>query len=557
MRINVFENMEEKLDMIRTDGFYAPYIKQLEDYSERECEKDAPDLDFTNFNYFFTTGSRAEYESRYYLRRNRFACSMLLYLIYGEQKYLDEMSNMVWLICGEITWVLPAHLKSIGPSEYRTHIDLFAAETAVMLAEALSLVGDKLPEKVRDMIINEIETRIFTPYETKTYWWETLHSNWAAVCGGSVGMAYMYLAPERFVKVKDRLLKTILSFLEGYGDDGCCTEGISYWGYGFSFFVFFADMLLKFTDGKVDLIHTPKVCEIAKYLNRVILRRNLTVSFSDGSERIDVSAFAGLISYLVKNCGAAAPPSESVSFSSGDREIKLVYWLRNLLWSDPDYFKVDAPAKEETIYFRDAQWYIGKRKLYSFAAKAGHNDEEHNHNDVGSFIFADDSGQLLADLGAMEYTKDNFDPAKRYTLLQNSSLGHSVPIVDGREQCFGRQYSADNVKVEDNEFSMEIQGAYGVDDPKIRRSFKLSKRGVTLCDEFENTDGHTITERFVSIVEPKPESDGLHIGAALIWSESKPEIQKRVLKDHHLKDKSVWLIDYPADDKSFKLSVFV
>ena len=76
----------------------------------------------------------------------------------------------------------------------------------------------------------------------------------------------------------------------------------------------------------------------------------------------------------------------------------------------------------------------------TFAAKCGHNGEEHNHNDIGSFILADDSGQLLVDLGCMEYTKENFGTQTRYTLLQNSSLGHSVPIIGGHPQKEGKEF---------------------------------------------------------------------------------------------------------------------
>ena len=100
---------------------------------------------------------------------------------------------------------------------------------------------------------------------------------------------------------------------------------------------------------------------------------------------------------------------------------------------------------------------------YAFAIKGGHNKEEHNHNDIGSFIFADDSGQILADLGCMEYTKANFDPKTRYTLLQNSSLGHSVPIIDGKGQSEGSEFFGTVIKKDEEGFVVELKDAYDVE----------------------------------------------------------------------------------------------
>ena len=39
-------------------------------------------------------------------------------------------------------------------------------------------------------------------------------------------------------------------------------------------------------------------------------------------------------------------------------------------------------------YAPDAQWFIKRTPFYGFAVKGGCNNEHHNHNDVGSFIFA-------------------------------------------------------------------------------------------------------------------------------------------------------------------------
>jgi len=89
-------------------------------------------------------------------------------------------------------------------------------------------------------------------------------NNWTAVCAGCVGMTYIYMQPERFPYVQDRILASLQSFIDLYGDDGACTEGLSYWDYGFGYYIYFADLLYKFTDGKMDLIHQEKIRSIAQ-----------------------------------------------------------------------------------------------------------------------------------------------------------------------------------------------------------------------------------------------------------------------------------------------------
>ncbi len=43
---------------------------------------------------------------------------------------------------------------------------------------------------------------------------------------------------DTFERAKERLLRSMQDFLESYHDDGCCMEGVLYWGYGFGYFCF-------------------------------------------------------------------------------------------------------------------------------------------------------------------------------------------------------------------------------------------------------------------------------------------------------------------------------
>lgn len=552
--MTVFDNFDEKIKEVRNNPFYQEYLNLYKDRFECFSSEETPFSSYSEFMRYKEKGTRHEYERKYFDRRDRLVTSFILYIIYGEEKYYNILLESLWAICSEISWVVPAHLPMNDVRKYRRHTDLFSAETAAYLAEIVYLTEDKLPEELKNLVIHEVNERVLIPYENDTFWWETLNSNWAAVCAGSIGMAYMQIAPERFDSVKKRLLSTIDSFLNGYGEDGCCLEGTAYWEYGFGYFINFADMLYKFTDGKTDLLHIKKVENIAHYLQSVIMRKDILVSFSDSGREFD-GINIGLYSYLCDTFGIQAPTTVKEIHNRYGSWCKLSYIVRNFMWSKPEHYESDTGVEKNfTKYYKDAQWYITRRKNYSFAAKCGHNGEEHNHNDVGSFIFADDSGQLLVDLGCMEYTKENFGTQTRYTLLQNSSLGHSVPIIGGHHQKEGKEFFGKVIKADAKEFIIELQNAYDIEIEKIARKFSMLEKGVKMIDSFAAEESEII-ERFVSLTKPSIEPDGVHIGNAVLICNETPVITTQSIMSHSRTEVIVYLIDFIVNNNEFEIEI--
>ena len=83
-------------------------------------------------------------------------------------------------------------------------------------------MGDRLEPLIRERIDYEVHRRVFENYKKGKFWWEAGENNWAAVCGGSVAGALMYLDPELFEELKPRLMKTLDAFIKNFPDDGTC-----------------------------------------------------------------------------------------------------------------------------------------------------------------------------------------------------------------------------------------------------------------------------------------------------------------------------------------------
>ena len=97
------------------------------------------------------------------------------------------------------------------------------------------------------------------------------------------------------------------------------------------------------------------------------------------------------------------------------------------------------------------------------AVKGGHNQEGHNHNDVGNLIVYMNGQPGLIDVGMAEYTKDSFSD-KRYDSWVMQSASHNVPLINGVMQQNGRTFKASETTClrdeQSTSFRLDISGAY-------------------------------------------------------------------------------------------------
>lgn len=500
---------------------YRPMLDAIRAEARRLLKTEAPALPYSLFKLFKEQGTRLEYERPYFERRRRLnTYALLAWLEPGEEAHARELADIVWLICDEYSWCLPAHIRENDPLA----VDLFAAETAFALAEIVSLAGPLLPEPVAVRARREVRRRVLEPYLYGGPWaWERSTHNWAAVCAGSVGAAALHLLDDRdeLAAVVDRVLSAMSSFLDGYGDDGVCPEGFGYWTYGFGFFVYFADLLGKATEGRLDLFSLPKIGKIAAFPQICFLSGAAVANFSDALPEYRVQP--GLLHYLAGVFeGLPVPGPELYARYTDDPCSRWAHAFRDLVWTAPEGGG-SGGWPDLSRYMPDAQWLVSRLaaggRTYAFAAKGGHNDEPHNHNDLGHFLLHTDGETVLHDLGCGMYTADYFGE-RRYEYACNGSQGHSVPIVGGALQQPGRSRKARVLRAEAGEgvavdtLEMDIAGAYDADGLKswVRR-FEWDKTAqppaLRLTDRYEMSAApDSVVERFVTPARPERTADG-------------------------------------------------
>ena len=101
------------------------------------------------------------------------------------------------------------------------------------------------------------------------------------------------------------------------------------------------------------------------------------------------------------------------------------------------------------------------------AAKAGNNDEMHNHNDCGNFMVYYNGNPVIIDTGVGRYTKQTFSK-DRYKLWFMQSGYHNLPSFNSIDQLAGARYRATKKVFDEAKRSIrsELKEAYP-DDANI------------------------------------------------------------------------------------------
>ena len=139
-------------------------------------------------------------------------------------------------------------------------------------------------------------------------------------------------------------------------------------------------------------------------------------------------------------------------------------------------------------YDQTQQCLLRNGKGWALAAKGGHNEESHNHNDCGSCILFIDETPVLIDPGTATYGKDTFS-GKRYQLWHISALSHNVPTVNGEIEQYGPQFrTSDNrCDLQAGTFTTDIAGTFPkeAEIKSYRRTYRLGADRLVIDDVFQ------------------------------------------------------------------------
>ena len=507
-----------------------PEGKRLIAQAERLLTQPIPDQPDDLYLEYSRTGNRTHWQAVSGVRRGRLVTLALAECLENKGRFLPGLNAIIDALCAEKTWVLPAHdgaLKNFHGTI--TEIDLGASALAWDMAICDALLGEKLDPVTRGRLRENVRRRVLTPFHEQitgkipANWWLTGTNNWNAVCLAGVLGTALAEAPTRAERAEfaAAVEKYVHFFLSGFTPDGYCSEGLGYWDYGFGRFTLLSETLRRATGGTEDLLALPEAHAPALFATRIQIINGVAPAFADCP--VDAQPQAPLMALL--NAKFALGLTE---YGDWGRTPTFGSLAETLIYNFPDggASRRPAPATDALGGPRLRDWFDRAGILISrpapnspcrlgVALKGGNNAENHNHDDVGSYVVVADDRAVLLDPGGETYTARTFGPHRYDSKLLNS-FGHAVPLVAGKLQregadARGKILRTDFTPVSDT-LEFDIASAYAVPAlSSLTRTFVYSRQGagaLAVTDQVKFTTPQTFGTALITRGSWKQQPDG-------------------------------------------------
>lgn len=475
------------------------YLKKTVSFLDKKPEVPISDEIYRRAN---KEGNRGIYKPRYYRTMDRLEHFVLAECLENKGQFLPQIQTYSEAILDMKSWLHPNHDRGNKVLEgEKVAIDLGARKFGGVLALAESLLGDAMPESLRTKIKKQLQWRITDSYLNtckkidKNNHWIYSTSNWNSVCtSGTILVSIINSEnPEDRLVAIGSAINSMKLYISGFGDDGYCSEGLGYWGYGFGHYLYLAQIISDYTDGRINLFegeYPEKLKNVGQYPKQFEIQNGTCAPFADGVSHTS-SKGSNFANVLSSKYYSTKKPNE-IRFEEAAEQI--------IAWDNPELFSANTIVINQNseldnyTYFDEFGMVISRGKQenpLSIAIKAGHNLENHNHMDVGSYSIVFNKDLISGDIGAPSYTAGAFsdnNPAR-------SSWGHPVPRIDNKLQSKGKEFSG---KIIETEFTdtydkvvVDILGAYEIPSlKKLIRTMKNDKSGegtITIEDAFSSS----------------------------------------------------------------------
>jgi hypothetical protein len=454
-----------------------------------------PEMTAEVYGEYLKTGTRTKHYADVRAdRHNRIATYALAECIEDKGRFIGPLQDVIRRVCDEPTWTFNFHDPKLDYWNRRAvFVDLGAFMPAQDMTAAAALLGDRLDAPTRTLIHDECLRRIIEPYRASltgtgpTLWWMDNDANWNAVCTyGVVGVALGTAIDrrERALVLAGAQLH-MRTYIGGFGGDGYCGEGMGYWNYGFSHYLWLAELASRATRGKLDLFDIPGAKLAAMYPARMEIVNGVTPAYADGG-------------------GGGAPDKVTFTLATRRYQTGVQSWQLPTLVSHQPLLEATlllssldsapaVPAKSPAPCYppaplRDYFQHSGILTCrpaaggdFGVSLKGGNNDEPHNHNDLGTFVVVHGDQPLILDPGGSPYTIQTFSK-DRYLNPMLSSFGHPVPRLAGALQRPGKSAVAKVTRAEFTDatdvYEMDLTSAYAVPSlTSFRRTFRFDRGG--------------------------------------------------------------------------------
>lgn len=410
----------------------------------------------------------------------------LAYRWKGEEKYADKAIDNMLTVCAFDDW---------NPSHF---LDTAEMSHAVGLGYdwLYSYMDAGTREKIKDGLIkNGLEPGL-TAYK-KSGWVRSEH-NWNQVCNGGLLVGSLAIAesdPQYAEQIVAAAVQSLPRAIKTYGPDGAWGEGPGYWSYATHYTAYGLAALESALGNDFGLLQIEGLAEAGDFPIYTAGPTGHYLNMADVGEKSSRRTLPCLF-WLGRTF-------DKPFYANDERAILAKHRAspQHVVWFMPEPGG-KPPAKDLDRYFRGPVEVAVFRSSWDdpealwVGVKAGYNQVNHGHLDLGNFELDALGVRWVRDLGADNYNLpgywDSKRGGKRWSYYRLNSKSHSVPLLGGEDQ--DPMAKSKFIKFESKQIHafaafalVDLTSAYNKFANKVTRGIAMidGREAVLVQDEFE------------------------------------------------------------------------
>ncbi len=426
-------------------------------------------------------GPRLLHVSRECLHRIYALC--LAYRWTGKEKYAAKAVDNLLTVCAFKDW---------NPSHF---LDTAEMSHAVGLGYdwLYSYLDAGTREKIKAGLIKNGLGPGLRAYEKS--WWSKSEHNWNQVCNGGMIIGALAIAesdPRYAEQIIPAAVQSLPLAIKSYGPDGAWGEGPGYWSYATRYTAYGLAALQTALGKDFGLLKIKGLAESGNFPIYTTGPTGLFLNFADCGEKNSRGPMPCMFWLARTYNNPLYAEAELAQIAKHRASPQHVVWYiptpkEKIASKDLDrYF--DGPV--EVAVFRSA--WDDPQALF-VGVKAGYNQVNHGHLDLGNFELDALGVRWARDLGSDNYNLPDYwdrkKGGKRWNYYRLNSKSHNVPLLGGEDQ--DPLATSKFIQVEAKNSSafvlVDLTGAYKKFVSKVTRGVAMvqNRQAVLVQDEFE------------------------------------------------------------------------
>jgi len=418
------------------------------------------------------------------------------YRFTGNAEYAKKAEEVLLTVCAFKDWN-PSHFLDTAEMSHAVGVgyDWFYAQ-----------MGSKARDTIRKGLIEKGMNPGLAAYKKgKQAWWVNTEYNWNQVCNSGLLIGALAIAdenPEFAREFIPNVLKSMPKAIATYRPDGAWPEGPGYWGYATDYTVYGLTALETALGSDFGLSDAPGLAMAGCFPLMMTGSTGYYMNFADAGEKSRTNI--PLLFWLGRHYKKTELIKAEIDFLN---EKKSHASVMDVVWYEPvpkgriEKLPLDKffHGPVELAVFRSA-W--GDENALFAGIKAGFNQVNHGHLDLGSFVIDALGERWACDLGGDDYNLPGYwdshqNSGKRWTYYRLGSLSHNVCLIDGRNQDAGGKSSIINYKSTNDSACavIDLSSAYKPKAGKVLRGLALvnHRRAVLVQDEIDVLEPCSVT----------------------------------------------------------------